>query len=318
MFIDRVKIAVKGGTGGNGCVSFYSDKMARYRRPDGGDGGNGGSVIFKASRNVFTLLDFKYRHEFVACNGKHGSGNTRRGKNGEDIIVLVPLGTQVLDELSNCLLEDFRFDEQQVIVAKGGRGGSGNHVKKEALPGQPGETRNLVLDLKLIADIGIIGFPNAGKSTLISRISSARPKIASYPFTTKDPVLGVVDIKDSSFTLVDIPGLIEGAHSGRGLGDKFLRHVERTKILIHLIDMAGIDGRDPLEDYEALNNELRFYSKEVAKKPQILVANKIDLEQAQRNLERFKAKFKKKIIEISAKQDINCDRLIDEIQKNFK
>lgn len=318
MFIDRVKILVKGGMGGKGCSSFYSDKMTRYKRPDGGDGGDGGNVVLRASRNVFTLLDFKYRHEFVATKGNHGSGKQKKGKRGQDRVVLVPLGTQVIEEDSNCLLEDFRSDNQEVIVARGGRGGYGNRVKKEAISGQPGEARNIVLDLKLIADVGITGFPNAGKSTLISQISSARPKIASYPFTTKEPALGVVNIGDFSFTLVDIPGLIEGAHDGRGLGDKFLRHVERTRILIHLIDMAGIDGRDPLQDYEALNRELKFYSKEVAKKPQILVANKIDLEQAGENLKRFKTKFRRKIIEISAKENINTDRLINEIHKELQ
>ncbi|MBL7197913.1 MAG: GTPase ObgE [Candidatus Omnitrophica bacterium] len=318
MFIDRVKIIVKGGTGGNGCASFYSDKMTRYKKPDGGNGGDGGGVILRASRNVFTLLDFKYRHEFVASNGKHGSSKKKKGKNGEDVVVLVPLGTQVADEASSCLLEDLKFDNQEVVVVKGGRGGCGNHVRKEALPGQPGEIRSIVLDLKLIADVGIVGFPNAGKSTLISQISSARPRVASYPFTTKDPVLGVVNTEDISFTIVDIPGLIEGAHRGKGLGDKFLRHVERTRILVHLIDMAGIDGRDPLEDYEVLNKELEFYSKDIAKKPQILVANKIDLEQAKKNLIKFRSKFKKNIIEISAKEKINTDRLINEINKRLK
>jgi GTP-binding protein len=318
MFIDRAKITVKGGKGGNGCTSFYSDRRTRYRRPDGGDGGNGGNVIFRASRNVFTLLDFKYRHEFVAPDGKHGSGSTKKGKNGEDIVVLVPLGTQVVEECSDCLLEDFKFDDQEVIVARGGKGGSGNHPRKEATPGQPGEARDVILDLKLIADVGIVGFPNAGKSTLISKISSAKPRIASYPFTTKDPVLGVVNVDDSSFTVVDIPGLIQGAHDGRGLGDKFLRHVERTRILVHIIDMAGIDGRDPLADFETINKELSFYSNEVAKKPQILVANKIDLEQSKENVKRFKERFNRKIIEISAKENVNLDRLIDEIHKKLQ
>lgn len=319
MFIDRVKITVKGGVGGNGCTSFYSDKMARrHKKPDGGDGGDGGSVIFRASRNVFTLLDFKYRHEFIASNGKHGSGNRKKGKNGEDVVVLVPLGTQVVEESSNCLLEDLKFDNQELIVAKGGRGGNGNHSRRESSPGQPGEIRDIVLDLKLIADIGIIGFPNVGKSTLISQVSSARPRIATYPFTTKEPVLGVVNKDDGSFTIVDIPGLIEGAHTGKGLGDKFLRHVERTRILVHLIDMAGIDGRNPLEDYEVLNKELSFYSSEVARKPQILVANKIDLEGARENIKKFKDKFKKRLIEISAKENVNLDRLVDEISKKLQ
>lgn len=318
MFIDRVKILVKGGDGGNGCTSFYSDKMTRHKRPDGGNGGDGGNVILKASRNVFTLLDLRYRHEFIAPSGKHGSSSRKKGAEGKDIVILVPLGTLVIDESSVCLLEDLCFDGQEIVVVKGGRGGCGNAGKKEALPGKPGEARNIVLDLKLIADVGIIGFPNAGKSTLISQISSARPKIALYPFTTKDPILGVVTKGDDSFTVVDIPGLIEGAHEGKGLGDKFLRHVERTKILVHLIDMAGVDARDPLDDFEVLNKELQFYSQEVAKKTQILVANKTDLEPAKENLKRFKKKFRKKIISISAKEKINLDELIDEIYESLQ
>jgi len=215
------------------------------------------------------------------------------------------------------LLEDLDSDNKEVVVVKGGRGGCGNHVRKEAHPGQQGERRALVLDLKLIADVGVIGFPNAGKSTLISKLSSARPRIAAYPFTTKEPVLGVVNREDDNFTIVDIPGLIEGAHQGRGLGDKFLRHVERTKILVHLIDMSGIDGRDPLGGYEVLNRELALYSKEVAKKIQILVANKMDLESAGENLKRFRNKIKNNIIEISAKENINLNILTDEILKRL-
>lgn len=317
MFIDRVKTLVRGGNGGNGCASFYSDKMTRYKRPDGGNGGDGGNVILRASRNVYTLLDFKYRQEFIASSGKHGSSKRKRGRDGEDVVILVPIGTQIFEETSQCLLEDLDSDNKEVVVVKGGRGGCGNHVRKEAHPGQQGERRALVLDLKLIADVGVIGFPNAGKSTLISKLSSARPRIAAYPFTTKEPVLGVVNRGDDNFTIVDIPGLIEGAHQGRGLGDKFLRHVERTKILVHLIDMSGIDGRDPLGGYEILNRELAFYSKEVAKKVQILVANKMDLESAGENLKRFRSKIKNNIIEISAKENINLNILTDEILKRL-
>jgi GTP-binding protein len=308
---------VKGGDGGDGCRSFYSDKLSPNKRPDGGNGGHGGSVIFKASRNVFTLLDFKYRHEFAAARGRHGSGNTRRGKSGEDIVVLVPVGTQIFDEKSGCLLEDLDTDAKEIIVAKGGRGGWGNYERKEATPGKPGETKSLILDLKLIADVGIIGFPNAGKSTLISRISSARPEIAAYPFTTKEPALGVVSVGENNFTIVDIPGLIEGAHLGKGLGDKFLRHVERTRVLVHIIDMAGVDTRDPLKDYEVLNRELAFYSKEILVKPQVLVANKMDLEAAGENLKRFKTKFKKRPIEISAKEGTNLDVLVKKIYEKL-
>lgn len=319
MFIDTVKILVSGGDGGNGCNSIYRDKMNMRGRPDGGDGGDGGNVLLKASRSVFTLLDFKYRHEFTAGRGRHGSSNNKRGRDGEDVVILVPQGTQVIEESTKCILEDLNSDNQEIIVAKGGKGGFGNkYRKKEALPGEPGETRSIILDLKLIADVGIIGFPNAGKSTLISKISSARPQIAPYPFTTKDPILGVVKRQDFDFSIVDIPGLIEGAHQGRGLGDKFLRHVERTKILVHLVDMAGVDARDPLDDYEIINRELKFYSPEVANKTQILAANKMDLEPAKDNLKRFKSKFRKKIIEISAKDSVNIGILIDEITKKLQ
>lgn len=319
MFIDRANIIVKGGKGGSGCKSFYSDKMTRYGKPDGGDGGDGGSVILKVSRNVFTLLDFQYRHEFTAGNGKHGSSKKKKGKNGEDIYILVPCGTQLIDKVSGCLIEDLSTDGQEVVVAVGGKGGWGNfRTRKERFEGKKGETRSLVLDLKLIADVGIIGFPNAGKSTLISQISSARPRIAAYPFTTKEPILGVVNSNDCIFTVVDIPGLIEGAHLGKGLGDKFLRHIERTKVLMHIIDMAGVDTRDPLDDFVILNRELKFYSKALTEKPQILVANKIDLESAKENLKRFKNKFKENIIEISAKEKINLDTLINEVKKELQ
>lgn len=318
MFIDKAKIIVRAGNGGNGCTSFYSDKLTRYGRPDGGDGGDGGSVIVKVSKHVFTLLDLQYRHEFRASNGKHGSSKKKTGKRGEDRVILVPAGTQAIEESSGCLLEDLGIDGQEVAVAKGGKGGWGNyHTKKEGHAGKAGEIKTIIFDLKLIADVGIVGFPNAGKSTLISQISSARPKIASYPFTTKAPLLGVVKKDEDSFTVVDIPGLIEGAHQGRGLGDKFLRHVERTKVLIHLIDMAGVDTRDPLYDFEVLNNELTFYSKEVAKKPQIIVANKIDLASAKENVKRFKEKFRRKILPISAKEKNNLDTLINEVIKTL-
>jgi len=318
MFIDKAKVVVKAGNGGNGCSSMYRDKLNRLGWPDGGDGGDGGDVIARASRNVFTLLDLQYRHEFKAGHGKHGSGNQRTGKRGDDAVILVPLGTQVIEATSGSLLEDLSSDNQEIVVAKGGRGGWGSHrTKKEGYSGRPGETKTIIFDLKLIADVGIIGFPNAGKSTLISSISSAHPKIASYPFTTKEPSLGVVSRQEESFTIVDIPGLIAGAHEGKGLGDKFLRHVERTKILVHLIDMAGVDCRDPLDDFDVLNKELLFYSKEVASKPQIIVANKTDLEPAKENSKRFKEKFHKRAIAISAKDGTNTQRLIDEIFKTL-
>lgn len=316
MFIDKARIIVRAGNGGNGCTSLYRDMLTRYGRPDGGDGGDGGDIIIKASPHVFTLLDLHYNHEVKATGGQHGTSKKKKGKRGQDKIILVPAGTQIFDEASGSLLEDLSTNGQQIIAAKGGKGGWGNHrTRREGYPGRPGEKKILLFDLKLIADVGIVGFPNAGKSTLISQISSARPKIAAYPFTTKEPALGVVSKGEYSFTVVDIPGLIEGAHQGKGLGDKFLRHVERTKVLVHLIDMAGVDTRDPLSDYETLNKELIFYSNDIAKKPQLVVANKIDLEQAKVNVKRFKAKFKKKPLVISAKEGVGLDVLVDEIIK---
>ena len=318
MFIDKVNIIVKAGNGGNGCTSLYRDTITRYGRPDGGDGGNGGNVIVKASRNVYTLLDFKFRQEFIAKNGRHGSGKLKKGKDADDIVLLVPIGTQVIEKPTGCLLDDLTIEDQEVVVVYGGKGGRGNHTKKEALPGEVGQSRQIILDLKLIADVGIIGFPNAGKSTLISAISRAKPKIAPYPFTTKEPVLGVVAAGDATFTIADIPGLIEGAHSGRGLGIDFLRHVERTRLLVHLIDMAAQDTRDPVLDFHSLNKELELYSKDVALKPQIIVANKMDCESAKDNLLRFKQEIKNKVIEISAKEKTNLNSLIHEITEELQ
>jgi len=317
MFIDRADIVIKAGNGGNGCTSFYRDTIRRYGKPDGGDGGDGGNIIIRASRNVFTLLDFKYRHEFIAEDGHHGSGKVKKGRNGRDIVLLVPVGTQIIDKSSGCILDDLTKDGQEVVAACGGKGGRGNHTKKQAQPGEIGESRQLILDLKLIADVGIIGFPNAGKSTLVSAISRAKPKIAPYPFTTKEPVLGVVVKDDTAFTVADIPGLVEGAHRGKGLGDRFLRHIERTKLLLHLVDIAAQDLRDPVEDFYLLNKELELYSKEISQKPQLVVANKIDCLSAKANLLRFRQKVKTKVIEISAKEKINLDYLIDEIRKRL-
>lgn len=320
MFIDSAKIQVKAGDGGNGCNSYFRDTRVEHGKANGGDGGDGGDVILRSDPSIYTLLDFQYRRHFKAESGKHGSSNDKAGARGEDCIVRVPVGTVVMDLTTDCLIRDLNEPGVEVVVARGGCGGRGNSRKHEAEHGEPAEERELGLSLKLIADVGIVGFPNAGKSTLISKISNATPKIASYPFTTKAPMLGVVrrEDDDSEFIVADIPGLIEGAHLGRGLGDQFLKHVERTKILIHLVDMAGVDGRDPCEDYQVINKELKAFSGELSKKKQILVANKMDLDAAKGHIKVFKKRFKRKIFEISALEARGLEALLEEIIKNLK
>ncbi len=315
MFIDSAKINVRGGSGGNGCSSLYHDRIQRAGVPDGGDGGKGADIIIKADRNLLTLLDFQHHRHFFGAHGGHGSGNNRKGKNAPDIIVRVPLGTTIQDEATGSILRDLNIDADCVIVAKGGRGGLGNNHRKEVTLGEPGEVKTLILDLKFLADVGVVGFPNAGKSTLISAISNAHPKIAAYPFTTTAPILGVVTASNKKFVIADIPGLIQGAWQGRGLGVKFLKHIERTKVLIHLIDMAGFEGRDPLEDYQEINLELKNYSKEVYKKQQIICANKMDLAGAEENLKRFKKAVKKPVYAISALEKTNLEELVDACAK---
>jgi GTP-binding protein len=318
MFVDTAKVHVKAGHGGNGCQSLYKDKYSRYAVPNGGPGGNGGNVVIRVNGNIHTLLDFQYRQHFKAVKGENGSSNNKKGKDGPDCVIQVPPGTIIKDFNEGIVLRDLTALGEEFIVAKGGQGGRGNASKKPVTEGIPGEERTLVLELKLIADCGIVGFPNAGKSTLISAISKARPKIAAYPFTTKEPVLGIVEYKpDRLFKVADIPGLIEDAHKGKGLGDKFLRHIERTKILVHIIDMAGVDGRDPVEDYKALNNELKDYGARLETKTQVLVANKIDLPEAAANLKRFKEKVKKEIFPISAMTGEGTKELIEALAKKL-
>ncbi len=320
MFIDEARIYVKAGDGGDGCNSLYRDRVNRIGTPDGGPGGDGGDVIFEADANIHTLLDFQYRQHFKAEPGLNGSSNHKKGRRGKDLRIKVPAGTVIRDAKDGLLLRDLASVGEGVIIAQGGAGGRGNSRGREALKGAIGEEKTVTLELKLIADVGIIGYPNAGKSTLISKISGARPRIASYPFTTKEPVLGMVKIYDDFSVLVaDIPGLMEGAHEGRGLGHKFLRHVERTKILIHLIDIAAIDCRDPYSDYKTLNKELKEYSSQLAKKPQIIVLNKMDCPQAKENLKAFKKKMKgKKWLEISALTGNGIKELVQAIAKNVK
>ncbi|MEW6101522.1 MAG: GTPase ObgE [Candidatus Omnitrophota bacterium] len=319
MFIDQATIYVRGGNGGAGCRSFYRDKFNRRGFPDGGDGGKGGDVIVRADRNLYTLLDFKYNRHFHAPNGGHGSGRNKKGKEAPPVVIKVPVGTVVLDKNSGCVLRDLKEDCEEFIVARGGKGGLGNSHRgiEEATKGEACSEKVLLLDLKLIAEVGIVGFPNAGKSTLISKISNAHPEIASYPFTTKSPVLGVVRRQGRQFVVADIPGLIEGSSKGRGLGDRFLRHIERTKVLIHLIDMAGTEGRDPASDFKAINNELKHYSREVSSKPQVIAANKMDLEPAVMNLEKFKRGVRRKVYPISGLKAEGLEELIDAVAKKL-
>jgi GTP-binding protein len=295
-FIDQVKVYVKAGDGGRGCVSFRREKYVPKGGPNGGDGGRGGHVAFKATRDINTLLDIKYQQQYYAKRGQHGMGKNMHGKDGEDLIVPVPLGTLIKDLETDELLADLTTEDQEFIAVKGGRGGLGNsHFKsatrqapRYAQPGEPGEEKNLILELKLLADVGLIGLPNAGKSTLISVLSSARPKVADYPFTTLVPVLGVVKHEDfKSFVIADIPGLIEGAHKGAGLGFQFLRHVERTSILIHLVDISDMAEGDPVENFEKINKELELYSPELIKKPQAVAATKLDIKGDGKKLDRL-------------------------------
>lgn len=285
MFIDRVKIKVMAGNGGNGVTAFRREKFVPRGGPSGGDGGKGGDVWLESDESLNTLLHLRYNPEHHAERGRHGEGSNRHGRDGADVIVKVPVGTQVFDADSGELLHDFTDVSQRFLAAKGGKGGWGNahfatptrQAPRFHYSGRPGEERELQLELKLIADVGLIGFPNAGKSTLISVISAAKPKIADYPFTTLEPNLGVVDLGDfRTFVVADIPGLIEGASDGAGLGDRFLRHVERTKMLLHLVDVSSLSGRDPVEDYEIINRELAKYNKELAERQQVIVATKID------------------------------------------
>ena len=285
MFVDRARIFIKSGKGGNGAVSFRREPFVPEGGPDGGDGGKGGDVIFQADENLRTLMDFRYKRKYEAENGQDGMKKKRYGRNGQDLIIKVPVGTVVIDEESGLVMQDLTEHGQSFVAAKGGRGGKGNvkyttstrQAPNFAEAGGFAKERNVILEMKLIADVGLVGFPNVGKSTLLSVATSAKPKIANYHFTTIEPNLGVVQIFDTSFVMADIAGIIEGAHEGAGLGHKFLKHIERTKVLIHVVDVAGSEGRDPIEDFDKINSELQQYSPKLMKKPQIVAANKIDL-----------------------------------------
>lgn len=307
MLADLATIWVEAGNGGNGLVSFHREKYVAAGGPDGGDGGNGGNVVFCADKSLSTLTEFRYKKKYKAQNGEDGRAARSSGKNGKDLFVKVPVGTVVKDANSGRILADLRVPEQTVVVAKGGSGGWGNshfatptrQIPRFAKAGTEGEQRELTLELKLLADVGLVGFPNVGKSTLLSVVSDARPKIANYHFTTLEPNLGVVDAGEGkSFVLADIPGIIEGASEGIGLGHTFLRHVERTRLLLHVVDVSGIEGRDPLEDFDKINREIALYNPKLAEKKQIVVANKTDIVTDQAMYMRFCAEIAKRGYEL--------------------
>lgn len=301
MFVDKVKIHVKAGDGGNGAVTFHREKYVAAGGPDGGDGGRGGDVCFLADDQASTLIDFRYQKKFAAANGENGSGKRCTGKSGADCVIRVPRGTLIREAETGRLLADMSAvspegESLPVVIAKGGRGGAGNQhfatstrqIPRFAKPGKPGEEYDLILELKLLADVGLVGFPNVGKSTLISVVSAAKPTIANYHFTTLTPVLGVVSLEvGKSFVMADIPGLIEGASEGVGLGHDFLRHVERCRLIVHVVDVSGSEGRDPIEDFQIINRELANFSQELAERPQLVAANKADLAQPEQ-IERFR------------------------------
>ncbi|SET82835.1 GTP-binding protein [Oceanobacillus limi] len=302
MFVDQVSVYVKAGDGGNGLVAYRREKYVPKGGPAGGDGGNGGDVIFKVDEGLNTLMDFRYNRHFKAKRGENGMSKTQHGRNADPLVVPVPPGTTVIDEDTSQVIADLTTHEQEAIIVKGGRGGRGNTrfasprnpAPDFAENGEPGQERNIKVELKLIADVGLVGFPSVGKSTFLSVVSAAKPKIADYHFTTLAPNLGVVETSDQrSFVLADLPGLIEGAHEGVGLGHQFLRHVERTRVIIHVIDMAGTEGRDPFEDYKKINQELQEYDAKLITRPQIIAANKMDMPDAEENLEKFKSQLDK-------------------------
>lgn len=310
MFVDNVRVYVKAGDGGDGLVAYRREKYIPKGGPAGGDGGKGGDVIFEVDEGLNTLMDFRYNRHFKAKRGENGMSKSQHGKNAEDLIVAVPPGVTVMDEDTEEVIADLIEHKERAVIARGGRGGRGNirfasarnPAPEIAEKGEPGEERNIKVELKVIADVGLVGFPSVGKSTLLSVVSAAKPKIADYHFTTLTPNLGVVETADQrSFIMADLPGLIEGAHEGVGLGHQFLRHVERTRLLVHVIDMAAIEGRDPFEDYQKINDELQAYDRSLLDRPQLIVANKMDMPGAEENLEAFKKRIgDMPVFEISA------------------
>ena len=323
MFVDDVSLVVKAGNGGNGAVSFRHEKYVAKGGPYGGDGGKGGSIIFVGDSGLTTLIDFKFRRKINAKNGENGMTKNMFGKDAEDIYIKVPIGSVVYDKANDIVIADITKHNQEAVICKGGRGGRGNSsfatsripAPQFAENGEPGEEKEIRIELRVLADVGLVGFPSVGKSTLISVCSAAKPKIASYHFTTLVPNLGVVRVKDGrSFIMADLPGLIEGASNGAGLGIQFLRHIQRTRVIVHVVDMSGMEGRDPIDDYIKINKELENYDPKLLKRPQIVVANKMDLDGSKENLIKFKEKFNDlKVIPISAYTKDNLDELLYEV-----
>lgn len=330
MFIDKAHIYLKAGNGGNGAVAFRREVYVPAGGPNGGDGGNGGSIVFEVDNNMRTLMDFKYQRKYSAEHGGNGKGSNMHGRNGEDLILKVPVGTVIRDERTNLVIADLSKEGDRFIAVKGGHGGKGNSHFKNAIrqapafakAGREGQERNIVLELKLIADVGLLGFPNVGKSTFLSIVTKANPKIANYHFTTLYPNLGVVKLKNGdSFVIADIPGLIEGASDGIGLGHDFLRHVERTKVLIHIVDISGIEGREPLDDFRKINAELEKFNAKLAKKPQIVAANKIDLLSDDEALLEFKTELESEghvVIPMSTATREGVDELLNKVSELLK
>ena len=327
MFVDEVVVNIESGRGGDGCMAFRREKFVAMGGPFGGTGGKGGDIIFNADEGLRTLIDLRYKKVFKGNPGLNGEGKNKNGRNAEDTIVKVPVGTTLKDEETGVIIADLTTNGEEVIVAYGGRGGRGNvslATRSNPCPsyaerGEPGEERKVKVELRMLADVGLVGLPSVGKSTILSMVSNANPKIASYHFTTLSPNLGVVKTKTGySYTVADLPGLIEGASEGVGLGHKFLKHIERTKIIAHVIDMSGSEGRDPIEDYEVIRNELKEFSEKLVNKEEIIIANKMDLESSKDNLERFKSKINKKVYEISALNNEGLDKVINDLEDLVK
>lgn len=322
MFVDEIEVLVQAGDGGNGCMAFRREKFVDMGGPYGGNGGRGSNIIFKVDEGLNTLIDLRYQRLIKGKRGSNGEGKGKHGKSAQDIIIKVPLGTVITDIDTGLIIADFTNKDDEVIVSRGGRGGRGNMAfatranpaPEIAENGEPGEVRKIKVELKLLADVGLVGMPSVGKSTLISKISKAKPKIAAYHFTTLSPNLGVVKTIDNrSFVVADLPGLIEGASLGEGLGDQFLKHIERTRVIAHIIDMSGIEGRDPYDDYVIINNELENFNPKILEKPQIIIANKMDIPSAYDNFEKFKEKVKVPIYTISAINGEGLDKVLVEM-----
>lgn len=329
MFVDEVIVELTAGRGGDGCMAFRREKYVAMGGPFGGNGGKGGDIIFKVDEGLRTLIDLRYQKHIKASSGENGQGKNKNGKNATDMIVKVPLGTTIKDNETGAIIGDLTKNGEEIIVAYGGRGGRGNvtlATRSNPCPsyceyGEPGENRKVKVELRMLADVGLVGLPSVGKSTILSMVTNANPKIASYHFTTLSPNLGVVTSEDYSYTIADLPGLIEGASDGLGLGHKFLKHIERTKIIAHIIDMSGIEGRNPYEDYLTIRKELENFSPKLIQKPEIVIANKMDIESSKKNLEEFKQKVKVPIYEVSAIQNKGLDEVLKalkELVKNTK